>query len=120
LPIHRPIGVWFIFVCSIAVAGYAAWAWLALVTTGHSGAVTAADYGSLGLVASLIPAVVVLAVGLSMIALTKWAIAATGLNVFVGLSFFSIDSSPTTIIWLFVSLAMFAYAIWLRRKGMLT
>jgi hypothetical protein len=55
-----------------------------------------------------------------MIALTKRAIAATGLNVFVGLSFFSIDSSPTTIIWLFVSLAMFAYAIWLRRKGMLT
>jgi hypothetical protein len=109
-----------IFACSIAVAGYAAWAWLALVTTGSSGAVTAADHGSLGLVVSLIPAAVVLAVGLSMIVLTKWAIAATGLNAFVGLSFFSVDSSPTTIIWFILSLAMFAYAIWLRRKGMLT
>jgi hypothetical protein len=120
LATHRPIGVWLIFAYSIAVTGYASWAWLALVTKGGSNSFTGSDYGLWGLVVSLIPAAAVLAVGLSMIALKKWAIAATALNALVGLSFFSVGSSTTTIVWFFVSLAMFAYAIWLRRKGVLT
>ena len=55
-----------------------------------------------------------------MVALTKWAIAAAGLNALVTLSFFSVESSVQTIVWFIVSLVMLAYAIWLRRKGILT
>ena len=116
--VSRPILVWVIFTASIAVVFYAAWS---LFNRLRTGAVSISDYGFTGLFVSMIPVTVLLAAGLSLFALTRWAILAAGLNLLVVLSFFLVESAlAVTIVWLVLSLGMFVYAIWLWRIGTLT
>jgi hypothetical protein len=115
--LRRPILVWLIFLVSIAIAGYAA---RTLFVGLQTGAISIADYGPTGLFVSMIPVLVLLAAGLSLFALTAWAILFTGLNLLVVASFFLIESALTIkIVWLALSFGMFIYAIWLRRVGTL-
>jgi hypothetical protein len=114
----RPILVWLIFAASIALACYAAWALVLLL---RIGAISITDYGLTGFFVSMIPVVVLLAAGLSLFALTRWAILVAGLNLLVVMSFFLVESALTiTIVWFVLSFGMFVYAIWLRRIGTLT
>lgn len=111
-----------ILAASVFVFGYAVWGLLILVTSPAGSGTIYDDHGLLGLVVSMLPATILLIAGLSMFALTKWAILATALNLLVLSSSFPVEGAwnVTTIVWALASLAVVIYAIWLRRKGILT
>ena len=106
-----------IFCYSIFVFCFALWALFA-----SAAGPLYEEHGVLGLVVSMLPAAILLSVGLSMLALTKWAIIAAGLNMVVMSSGLLIEDAlnVTTIFWSLAALAVMVYSIWLRRVGVLT
>jgi hypothetical protein len=115
---RRPIAVWVILAASIYVFGIAVWGFRNLVTSPPYD-----DMGLLGYAVLMLAPVIVLIAGLSMFALTKWAILPTVLTalMFVLAFYWTEDAlqDVTMIVSTLASLAVVSYAIWLRRKGIL-
>jgi hypothetical protein len=120
----RPIPVWLIFLCGVFVAGCAGWVALiiAMAQPGDDYARVWEQYGALSLVVVLTPASVLLLAGISLLFLKKWAVWPLGLTALIILPFLWRGTSVdvTTAIWLVGTLGALAYAIWLRRRGILS
>ena len=111
----RPVPVWAIFAISVSIFCYAVWSLVGILRTGIF------DYGVGGLAVSMIPAAVLLAAGVSLFALTRWAILFAALNLLVVASFFLVEGALLIkMTWLPLSIGALGYAIWLRRTGILT
>ena len=117
----RPVAVWAIFSYTVIVIAMAA---LAVVNIGTAqlGAPESPlrdEYGTLGLVLSIVPASVLFFSGLSLFLLRRWTVWIWALTVLIMMSSIYIGPGETltNLLWLTAALAAFAYAIWLRRSG---
>jgi hypothetical protein len=119
----RPIAVWAIFSYTVIVIAMAALA-VVNIGTAQPGTPESAlrdEYGTLGLVVSIFPASVLFVSGLSLFLLRRWSVWFWALTVLIVMSSVYIDPGGTLInlLGLLAALAVFAYAIWLRRSGVL-
>ena len=107
----RPIAVWAIFGYSVIVIAMAVSAVVSIGTSelGTPNAALRDDYGTLGLIVSMIPAGVLFFSGLSLFLLKRWTIWFWALTALIMISSVYIGPNRTTnLLWLAATLVAFS------------